>query len=98
MPPRTLVLALTLSAALVGCHHMKAVKNSCNKPARYATAKSVPSMRVPPGVDRPDTHTSLRIPDLNEPAPPPRTLRDPCLDTPPLYAVPKQTRTTPTAS
>jgi hypothetical protein len=37
----------------------------------------------------PDTHAALRIPDLNEPPPPPRSRTDPCLDTPPSYVVPK---------
>jgi len=37
----------------------------------------------------PDTSQALRVPDLNEPAPPPRKKGDPCLDAPPPYSIPK---------
>lgn len=80
-----LVLALF---ALAGCQHFRRIANSCNKPTIYATAASAAPIKVPPGVDRPDTHAALKIPALNEPPPPPRKASDPCLDVPPSFVVP----------
>ena len=94
MLQRTALLGLALLPLLCACHHIKTAKNSCNKPALYAKADSVPPIHVPAGIDRPDTHAALHIPQLNEPAPPPRKLSDPCLDVPPPYAVPRTPRTT----
>jgi uncharacterized lipoprotein len=87
---RYALLALALIGPLCGCQHFRRVANTCNKkPTMYANADSIASLKVPPGIDRPDTHAALKIPTLNEPAPPRRTVKDPCLDAPPLYAVPK---------
>ena len=55
-------------------------------------AKNLAPLQIPPGLDTPDTTNALRIPKLNEPAPPPRTGRDPCLDEPPSYNTPKPAR------
>ncbi len=77
------------AVALAGCHHAipKAFKaKDCNKPQPYDRAESIQSLRVPPGIDPPDTHGSLLIPAYNEPTPPPRKLTDPCLDEPPPFA------------
>jgi hypothetical protein len=38
-------------------------------------------------MDAPDTTNALRLPALNEPAPPPRKGREPCLDEPPPFKV-----------
>ncbi len=84
--------------ALAGCHHAipKAFKaKDCNRPQPFDRAQSIPPLRVPPGIDPPDTHSSLRIPAYNEPAPPPRPLTGPCLDEPPLYATPNTTTPSP---
>jgi len=48
---------------------------------------------VPPGLDAPDTTNALRLPVLNEPAPPPRGAKQPCLDEPPPFKVPQPART-----
>jgi len=50
-------------------------------------AKSVPPLKIPPGLDSPETGSALRIPALNEPATPPRKGRQPCLDAPPPFKV-----------
>ena len=76
------------AVALAGCHHSVLKEHSCNKPQPYATSRSIPPLKVPAGVDAPDTHAALKIPALNEPAPPPRSLRDPCLDEPPSFGTP----------
>ena len=96
------VILAGLALASSGCRsfhpfgHFKG--NACNKPGAtvYGTAQSIAPLRTPPGLDAPDTHAALRIPELKEPAPPPRRSTDPCLDEPPPYAVPK-TRPPPAA-
>lgn len=85
------MLCAAAAVALAGCHHAipKAFKaKDCNKPQPYDLAQTVPPLRVPPGIDPPDTHGSLQIPAYNEPTPPPRKLTDPCLDEPPLFKTP----------
>jgi hypothetical protein len=52
-------------------------------------AKSVPALTVPAGLDAADTGSALKIPRLNEPAPPARKGNDPCLDAPPPFSTPK---------
>ncbi len=93
---RTLYRALTSAVAvmaLAGCHtalvnHFLHAK-TCNKPQMYSSSQSVPPLRTPAGLDPPDTGSALKIPALNEPAPPPRKVTDPCLDAPPLFAAPR---------
>jgi len=88
---RTLASA-AFGVALAGCHHGIARwfnAKPCNKVQLYDSARSVAPLKVPPGVDPPDTRSTLKIPPLNEPAPPPRRATDPCLDTPPLFAAPR---------
>lgn len=63
--------------------------NTCNKPQAYQGATSVPPLKVPAGLDAVDTTTALKLPPLNEPAPPVRTVKDPCLDSPPPFKVAK---------
>ncbi len=86
-------LGIGLLAAVVcltsGCNpfrrsHADAV---CKGPEGYANASSVPSLKVPAGLESPDTRGALRVPDLNTPAPrvsgdssPAGTFRDGTLD------------------
>jgi uncharacterized lipoprotein len=88
---RTLSRALLCAGAalaLAGCHRGLLREHACNKPQLYESAGNIPPLKVPPGVDAPDTHGALKIPPLNEPAPPPRSLTAPCLDEPPSYTTP----------
>ena len=85
-----LILAVSLTVA--GCHPFRAFRsseNSCHRKQSYMTASSVPPLKIPPGLDVPDTTNALHIPDLKEPAPPPRKGKDPCLDEPPPFKVAK---------
>jgi hypothetical protein len=89
---RTGVLVLApLLLSVGGCHSLsrKFTVNACNKPQPYQSQKSDPPLKIPPGFDAPDTGGGLKLPALNEPAPPPRTVHDPCLDSPPSYKVAK---------
>jgi len=90
---RLALLSLAL-LPLVGCQHFRKLANSCNKPQVYTNATSSAPIKVPPGIDRPDTHAALKIPAYNEPVPPPRKPTDPCLDVPPSFAVPGAGRAT----
>ena len=76
---------LPLLLAVSGCKSLGA--NSCNAPQPYQAAKSVTPLKVPTGLDSPDTANALHIPALNEPPPPPRHAKDPCLDEPPAFKV-----------
>jgi len=73
---------------LGGCHVLRGV-GSCHKPKGYEKATSVVPLKIPPGLDAPDTTNALRLPVLNEPPPPRRSGKDPCLDEPPSFKVTK---------
>jgi uncharacterized lipoprotein len=89
------LLAVSLLGAIVcvtsGCNpfrrsHADAV---CKGPEGYANATSMPPLKIPPGLESPDTRGALRIPDLNTPEPPRRTQSQGCLDEPPPYVIAK---------
>jgi uncharacterized lipoprotein len=82
-------LALLMGAS--GCHllHSKLSYKSCNERQNYAGERSVAPLKVPLGMDAPDTANALRLPPLNEPAPPPRARSARCLDEPPPFKVAK---------
>ena len=74
-----------LLLALSACHALRA--KSCHGAQPYMGAKSVAPLKIPAGLDSPETGNALRIPALNEPAPPARKGKDPCLDEPPAFKV-----------
>jgi uncharacterized lipoprotein len=80
---RRLLWLAPLLLALAGCHMLGA--SACHGAQPYMSAKSVAPLKIPPGLDSPETGNALRIPALNEPAPPPRKGRQPCLDEPPPF-------------
>lgn len=97
MKPNTMkqgMLGFTLLAVLVtaGCNPFRrnsADADICREPEGYANAAEAPTLRVPAGLQSPDTRNALRIPDLNTPPPPPRKKEQGCLDQPPPYTVAK---------
>jgi uncharacterized lipoprotein len=77
-----------------GCHLVRAVSaHACHDTQTYMKATSVAPLRIPAGLDAPDTTNALRLPQLNEPAPPPRRGKEPCLDAPPSFKVQQPART-----
>src|SRR5205807_9994084 len=82
---RRLLWLAPLLLACGGCHVLGA--NACHAPQPDMNAKSVPPLKIPPGVDRPETGIALRIPALNDPAPPPHKGPQPCLHAPPPFTV-----------
>jgi uncharacterized lipoprotein len=76
---------LIVAAAVIasGCHSRGAVAD-CHKPQEYQTAVQVAPLKVPAGLDTPNTQGALVIPTL-EITPPPQAKNAACLDTPPRY-------------
>lgn len=85
------LLCLALLLSVSGCHMLRSKldQRACNETRTYANERSVPLLKVPSGVDTPDTANALRLPQLNEPAPPPRARSARCLDEPPSFKVQK---------
>lgn len=92
MKSKTVGALLVLVPLLVGasgCHPFRHFAYACHRKQVYMQASSVPPLKIPPGLETPDTTNALRLPQLNEPAPPLRTGQQPCLDEPPPYKVVK---------
>jgi uncharacterized lipoprotein len=81
---RYLLALVVLVLPLTGC---KLLRTDCHKPEPYQKATGVALLKVPPGLDAPDTKAALRIPELHE-APRVRGPKEPCLDEPPKYTPP----------
>ena len=56
----------------------------CEEPQAYESSQSIARLKVPPGLDAPDTKEALTIPEVNAPQAP-RTATSGCLDEPPQY-------------
>ncbi|HUA88458.1 MAG TPA: hypothetical protein VL994_03435 [Steroidobacteraceae bacterium] len=83
------VAGLAVLLALAGgCKTLRGA-NACHKPQPYQAATSIPLLKIPQGLDAPDTANALKLPTLNEPPPPPRGPKEPCLDQPPPFKVAK---------
>jgi uncharacterized lipoprotein len=84
-----LTLVLVLTTAACNPFRRSATAELCKDPLGYATLEEGTNLKVPAGLESPDTRGALRIPDLNTPAPPPRTTEQGCLDQPPPFTVAK---------
>ncbi len=91
---KSLALAASLSAValLSACHPLRWFRSggSCHETKPYTKAASVAPLKIPTGLDAPDTTNALHVPTLNEPAPPPRKPKDPCLEEPPPFQTAKR--------
>jgi len=76
-----LIAAATL---LSGCHLFGKLTPDCHSPQEYRRAAQVPPLKVPAGLDSPNTEGALVIPTV-EVTPPPPGPKDACLDIPPRY-------------
>jgi uncharacterized lipoprotein len=77
--------ALMMAAAtLLSACHMFSRFGDCHRPQEYQRAVQVPPLKVPTGLDTPNTQGALVIPTVDL-APPPPGPHDACLDTPPRY-------------
>ena len=79
------VLVLVAAAGLIsGCHLFSKLNPDCHTAQEYQRALSAPPLKVPPGLDSPNTQGALVIPTVELAAPPPGP-KDQCLDIPPRY-------------
>src|SRR4030081_907405 len=77
------VLSIVAAAALMsGCHVFRGA--DCHTRQEYQRAGQVPPLKVPAGLDTPNTRGALVIPTVDV-APPPPGPKDACLDVPPRY-------------
>lgn len=76
-------MAIAAAALAAGCGLLPDARSGCDKPRPYQSAREVEQLKVPPGVDAPDTRSALRIPAVPAPQRPPEQGR--CLDYPPSY-------------
>lgn len=86
--PMRNLLAVALAGCLVvlpGCKRLAG--GNCHKPQAYALAAEAPPLRVPAGLDGPDTRAAMKIPALEGPEAP-RSGKDPCLAEPPSATTP----------
>jgi uncharacterized lipoprotein len=78
-------LILVAAAALMsGCHLLDKLNPDCHTAQEYQRAGQIAPLKVPAGLDTPNTKDALVIPTvaLAPPAPGPK---DACLDIPPRY-------------
>jgi len=81
---RWLLIFTTLIAAS-GCQFLRA-RTGCHADQPYLHARQLAPLRVPAGLDAPNTSASMVIPEVANDFPP-RGPKDPCLDEPPSYKV-----------
>ena len=80
-----MIVLLGVAVLSSGCHFISARLNpDCHAKQEYQQARQVAPLKVPEGLDSPNTQSSLTIPtvELEPPAPGPK---DACLDVPPRY-------------
>jgi uncharacterized lipoprotein len=90
------LILLFAAIALGGCHYIRSIglAGSCHSPQEYQRAQQVAPIRVPPGLDNPNTQGALTIPDANSNIPP-RGPNQPCLEEPPKFQPPPPLRPAP---
>jgi uncharacterized lipoprotein len=88
-----LIPAIALGALAVTASGCKSLLHSkaCLKPGAYVDARNEQPLKVPAGMDAPDTRGALKIPDVSQPAKV-RTAADGCLDAPPKFEAPKASK------
>jgi len=81
-------VAIAAVSSLSGCGMFRGSSSDCRDSAAYAGAESVEPLKIPSGLQAPDTRAALKVPDLNVPEAP-RAAGAKCLDAPPPYSTPK---------
>lgn len=88
---RLLPLLFPALALLGGCSSFNLFEGRCVRPEDYAQVVDNPPLQIPAGLQGPDPRNALRVPPLAEPERR-RAPDEPCLDAPPRFAAPKETR------
>jgi uncharacterized lipoprotein len=79
------LLVVAVATASGGCARLlHGFAPDCHRPQEYQRAVQVAPLKVPAGLDTPNTQGALVIPTV-ELAPPPPTKHDSCMDEPPRY-------------
>lgn len=79
------IAAVGAAALLSGCSHItRRLNPDCHVHQEYQEARQVAPLKVPQGLDSPNTHGALVIPTV-EVSPPPPGPKEACLDLPPQY-------------
>jgi uncharacterized lipoprotein len=79
------VLSIVAGTVLAsGCSLFGKLTPDCHTPQEYQRARQVTPLKVPAGLDVPNTQGAMAIPDIAL-APPPPGPKDTCLDVPPRY-------------
>ncbi len=78
------LLVLTGLATTAGGCGLFHPDQSCHKPQAYESSKSVARLRVPAGMEAPDTRDALVVPEVDSPEAP-KSASGTCLDEPPRY-------------
>lgn len=77
------VMSIAVAVLLGGCHLFGTP--DCHRSQEYQRAVQVAPLKVPAGLDSPNTQGAMVIPQVAL-APPPPGPKDACLDVPPRYA------------
>ncbi len=78
------ILMFAAAALMSGCHMFRGGVAECHRPQEYQRAAQMAPLKVPTGLETPNTQGALAIPAV-ELTPPPPGPHDACLDTPPRY-------------
>ena len=79
------------SAILSGCHLFTKLNPDCHTPQEYQHAVSRPPLKVPEGMDSPNTTGALVIPSVGS-APAAPGPKETCFDVPPRYKAAPQNK------
>jgi uncharacterized lipoprotein len=79
------IFMLAAAGTLVsGCHLFSKLNPDCHTRQEYQRAASAPPLKVPAGLDSPNTAGALVIPPVSD-VPPPPGRKEACYDVPPRY-------------
>ena len=78
------VAYIAAAVLLNGCRLLHGLPVDCHKPQEYQRAVQRAPLKVPEGLDSPNTQGALVIPTVDLVAPPPGP-HEACLDNPPRY-------------
>ena len=79
-----ILVVIAASTLLSGCHLFSKLNPDCHSAQEYQHALSAAPLKVPAGLDSPNTAGALVIPPVSD-APPPPGPHYQCLDIPPRY-------------